>query len=116
MLHDNNTDVQIEDSHRNHVMGGRRASRCTQKDVWSFNKAQFNNIYELTEEANIKFPDRWVTQLHIDFSGPRIIGIINSAGSSSLVSSTTFTGGAFVLLITGALPITMAFTLLHRIS
>ena len=63
--------------------------------MWSYNRKQFKNIYELTNEANIKFPDGWATQLQTDFLYPRIIDVINSAGSSSLVSSTTFVGGRF---------------------
>ena len=93
--HDNNTDALIQDPPGNRVMGGRPALSCTQKDVWSYNGRQFKNIYELTDEANIKLPDGWITQLQMDFSGPRIIEMINSAGSSSLVSSTTFVGGRF---------------------
>ena len=92
---ENDTDAQIADQPGNRVIGGRPALSCKQKDVWSYNGTQFKNIYELTDEANIKFPEGWATQLQLDFSGPRIIDMINSAGSSSLVSSTTFVGGRF---------------------
>ena len=79
---DNDTDAQIQDPAGNRVMGGRPALSCTQKDVWSYNGRQFKNIYDLTDEANIKLPDGWVTQLQFDFANPRIIDMINSAGSS----------------------------------
>ncbi|PUU82634.1 hypothetical protein B9Z19DRAFT_966898 [Tuber borchii] len=92
---DNETDARINTPPGNRVMGGRPALSCTQNDVWSYNGTQFKNIYELTDEANIKFPEGWVTQLQMDFSGPRIIEVINSAGSSSLASATTFVGGVF---------------------
>ena len=91
----NDTDALIADPAGNRVIGGRPALSCTQKDVWSYNGRQFKNIYELTDEANIKLPDGWITQLQMDFSSARIIEMINSAGSSSLVSSTTFVGGRF---------------------
>ncbi|CUS11032.1 unnamed protein product, partial [Tuber aestivum] len=92
---ENETDAQIADPATNRVKGGRPALSCIQNDVWSYNGRQFKNIYELTDEANIDFPDGWVTQLQMDFNLPRIIDVINSAGSSSLVSSTTFVGGRF---------------------
>jgi len=92
---DNDTDARIENYPGNRVMGGRPALSCEQKDVWSYNGTQFKNIYELTDGANIDFPDGWITQLQLDFALPRIIDVINSAGSSSLVSSTTFVSGRF---------------------
>jgi len=73
-------------------MGSGPALSCKQREVWSYNGTQFKNIYELTDKANINFPKGWVGQLRVDFSVPRIIDVINSAGSSSLVSS-TFVGG-----------------------
>ena len=92
---ENNTDAQITSPPGNRVMGGRPALSCTQKDVWSYNGRQFKNIFELTDEANIKLPDGWVTQLQFDFGSPRIVEVINSAGPSSLVSASTFAGGVF---------------------
>jgi len=94
-LPDNDTDARMENPPGNRVMGGRPALSCTQKDVWSYNGRQFKNIYELTAEPSIKLPQGWVEQLRFDFSIPRIIDVINSAGSSSLVSSTTFVSGRF---------------------
>ena len=92
---DNDTDARMENYPGNRVMGGRPALSCEQKDVWSYNGRQFKNIFELTEGANIDFPDGWIAQLQLDFTPPRIIDVINSAGSSSLVSSTTFVSGRF---------------------
>jgi len=92
---DNDSDARIVDQPGNRVMGGRPALSCWQQDVWSYNGTQFKNIYELTDEANINFPVGWVKQLQFDFALPRIIDVINSAGSSSLASSTTFVGGRF---------------------
>ncbi|KAG0634492.1 hypothetical protein HOY80DRAFT_928662 [Tuber brumale] len=92
---ENETDAQIIEQAGNRVKGGRPALSCTQKDIWSYKGTQFKNIYELTDEANIKFPPGWVKQLQFDFMGPRVIDVINSAGSSSLASSTTFVGGLF---------------------
>ncbi|PUU82623.1 hypothetical protein B9Z19DRAFT_916205, partial [Tuber borchii] len=92
---ENNTDARIISPPGNRVMGGRPALSCTQTDLWSYNGRQFNNIYELTDEANIKLPTGWVKQLQFDFSSPRIVDMINSAGPSSLVSSSTFASGAF---------------------
>ncbi|PWW75967.1 hypothetical protein C7212DRAFT_363804 [Tuber magnatum] len=77
------------------VKGGRPALSCTQKDVWSYNGTRFKNIYELTSKANIDFPDAWAAKLRMDFGLPRIIDMINLAGSSSLASSIAFVGGRF---------------------
>jgi len=92
---ENDTDARLKSPPGNRVMRGRPALSCTQTDVWSYNGKQFKNIYELTSEANIKFPDGWATQLQLDFAGPRIVDVINSAGPSSLVSSSTFAGAMF---------------------
>ncbi|PWW75429.1 hypothetical protein C7212DRAFT_364595 [Tuber magnatum] len=92
---ENDTDAQIVDPASNRVKGGRPALSCTQKDVWSYNGKQFKNIFELTDDKSLNFPDGWSTQLQLDFTRPRVIDVINSAGSSSLVSSTTFVGGRF---------------------
>ncbi|KAG0137030.1 hypothetical protein HOY82DRAFT_598059 [Tuber indicum] len=92
---ENDTDAQIIGQAGNRVKGSRPALSCTQKDIWSYNGTEFKNIFELTDEANIKFPLGWVEQLQFDFMGPRVIDVINSAGSSSLASSTTFVGGRF---------------------
>ena len=92
---DNETDARTKDYPGNRVMGGRPALSCTQKDEWSYNGRKFKNIYELTREPSMKFPGGWATQLQLDFAHPRIIEVINSAGSSSLTSSSTFVGGRF---------------------
>jgi len=92
---ENETDARIPDPAGNQVMGGRPALSCTQKDVWWYNGTQFKNVYELTNRSNINFPDGWATQLQLDFFDPRIIDMVNSAGSSSLASSSTFVGERF---------------------
>ncbi|PWW75431.1 hypothetical protein C7212DRAFT_281828 [Tuber magnatum] len=92
---ENDTDAQIVDPASNRVKGGRPALSCTQKDVWSYNGKRFKNIFELTFDKSFNFPDGWSTHLQLDFSRPRVFDVINSAGSSSLVSSTTFVGGRF---------------------
>ncbi|PWW75441.1 hypothetical protein C7212DRAFT_281842 [Tuber magnatum] len=92
---ENDTDARMKELPGNRVKGGRPALSCTQKDVWSYNGTRFKNIYELTDEANLKFPDGWATQLQLDFGQARIIDVVNSAGSSSLVSAATFVGDRF---------------------
>jgi len=89
----NSTDARKTSPPGYRVKVARPAFSCTQKDVWSYNGHEFKNIYELAD--NIDFPDGWHTQLQLDFANPRIIDVINSAGPSSLVSSTTFAGGVF---------------------
>jgi hypothetical protein len=73
----------------------RPALSCWQQDTWVYKGKKYKNIYDLSEPSVINFPKAWFTLLQLEFSLPRIVGVINSAGPSALMSSMTHTGGSF---------------------
>jgi len=73
----------------------RPALSCWQQDTWVYKGKTYKNIYDLSEPSVIDFPKAWFTLLQLEFSLPRIVGVINAAGPSALMSSMTHTGRSF---------------------